>query len=268
MITKKFNSDYIITLSVIGCSLVLLAALTLALSKWSFKPTGNTYAIDISSSAGIRVHSGVRYAGAPIGTVTGIRPLTEDERRQSIDPKNAVRITINVDADMPNLREDSYATITSDTLLAEKFVNLDPGSLDKPVFAQGAILRGLPAGSFDELARSGTAVVGTVEQVLLELKEKHPDLPKKIGDLFEHTDQVVLKIDTLLANNEGSLDQLLKDLSVISKNLKVVSTYGKAAMGTVGQRPWRLIWGGESVKLPDEKEILKSSEPIPIKLGN
>lgn len=57
------------------------------------------------------------------------------------------------------------------------------------------------------------------------------------------------------------------DLKVVSQNLKVVSTHAKLITGTLGQRPWRVLFGGKDAvnELPDEQRILASDKPIPVK---
>ena len=64
---KKNLSDYLVALSVIACSIVLLAALTFALSGYRLKKPSRTLQIQYEDVTGIKVHSEVRYAGAPAG---------------------------------------------------------------------------------------------------------------------------------------------------------------------------------------------------------
>ncbi|HXM73720.1 MAG TPA: hypothetical protein VN904_00475, partial [Chthoniobacterales bacterium] len=66
---KKNLSDYIVALSVIACSIVLLGALTFALSGYRLKKPTRTLQIKYEDVTGIKVHSEVRYAGAPAGRV-------------------------------------------------------------------------------------------------------------------------------------------------------------------------------------------------------
>ena len=95
---KKNLSDYIVALTVILCSGVLLGAMTYALSGRHSNKSGRTVEIDYPDVTGIKLHSEVRYAGAAAGTVTGIRLLTfaEREAAQTEEQKrNAVRVTIS-----------------------------------------------------------------------------------------------------------------------------------------------------------------------------
>jgi len=46
-------------------------------------------------------------------------------------------------------------------------------------------------------------------------------------------------------------------------NLKVVTTYAKELVGTLAEKPNRVIFSGKPATLTPESEILKSSKPMP-----
>ena len=98
---KKNLSDYFVALAVIACSLVLLAALTFALSGYQLKKPTRTLRIDYLDVTGINLASQLRYAGAPAGHVIAIHALSQQERRASVNKDNnaanAVRVTVDVD---------------------------------------------------------------------------------------------------------------------------------------------------------------------------
>ena len=66
---KRTLSDYFVALFVIACSVVLLGALTFALSGRQLKKPTRTLQINYEDVTGIKVNSEVRYAGAPAGRV-------------------------------------------------------------------------------------------------------------------------------------------------------------------------------------------------------
>src|SRR6266850_1882898 len=107
---KRNLSDYIVALSVIVCSLVLLGALTLALSGYRLKKPARTLQIDYQDVTGIKLHSEVRYAGAPAGRVIAMRHLTAAERAKSATNRDAVVVTVSLDDKIPALPVDVVAT--------------------------------------------------------------------------------------------------------------------------------------------------------------
>jgi len=269
------TSDYLIAGSVITCSLVLLVAMTVALSGYRFTGTGRELKIDFTTVAGIRPNSQVRYAGKVIGSVMQTRFLTLDERRKH--PGAVVQVIAGLDSDAPTLYEGTSAQIVSDTILAEKFVDIIPTDISPDPkqqlkeLAANEEISGLGQVGFDELSREGYQTIEKVNFFLSDLRREYPDLPYKVGSLIDHsetmvrnTDDLVNELDDLISKSDPTMRATLKDLRVVIENLKVTSTYTKAFSHTVGERPWRVIWGGDPTVLPTEKEILDSDKPLPV----
>ena len=120
---RRNLSDYFVALSVIACSLVLLGALTFALSGYRLKKPTRTLQINYEDVTGIKVNSEVRYAGAPAGRVVAMRHLTAKERETSANKKDAVRVTVSLNDGIPPLPADVTATLSSDTMLSPKFIS-------------------------------------------------------------------------------------------------------------------------------------------------
>src|SRR5437773_12563450 len=93
---KRNFSDYLVALFVITCSVVLLGALTFALSGRQLKKPTRTLQINYEDVTGIKVNSEVRYAGAPAGRVIAMRDLTAQEREASANEKDAGRRTVRL----------------------------------------------------------------------------------------------------------------------------------------------------------------------------
>ncbi len=148
---KKNLSDYFVALTVVACSLVLLGALLFALSGWGGKKGGRSYEVDFPDVTGIRVHSQVRYAGAPAGSVAGIRLLSPEERAAAPEEQrgNAVRVTVQLADSVPPIARDTRVSLSSNTLLSEKFVAFSAGSATAPQLARGTVLQGAGATSLD-----------------------------------------------------------------------------------------------------------------------
>src|SRR5438045_1215535 len=135
---KRNLSDYIVALSVIICSAVLLAALTFALSGYRLKKPARTLQVDYEDVTGVKLHSEVRYAGAPAGRVIAMRHLSANERGASTNKRDAVRVTVSLDETIPPLPTDVTATLSSDTLLSPKFVALSAGTPGGQTLANNA----------------------------------------------------------------------------------------------------------------------------------
>lgn len=213
----KNRSDSVIAISVVLCSLVVLGALTFALSGW--RPTKSKHAIQIDypDVTGIREHSQVRYAGAPAGTVTNIRLLTDEERIASANA--AVRVTVELFDSVPPLPEDVRASLGSDSLLSEKFVALSAGSPDRPKLPNNALLRGAGSGGLDKLFDSVGPLVESVDSLVLQL-----------GKTLRGFDVVVDKTGDTIDTFHKGIGDALPRVSKLADSLKTTSDEATTAV--------------------------------------
>ena len=290
---KRNLSDYIVALAVVACSLVLLGALTIALSGYRLKKPERTLQINYEDVTGIKVHSEVRYAGAPAGRVIAMRHLSAAERGASENKKDAVRVTISLDEGIPPLPSDVIATLSSDTLLAPKFVALSAGTPGGKTLANNAAIEGHPAYGLEQITAAAGPLFENANRLLDNLNVTVTDLKGNLGQFMpkisplvdtaktdlDELQKVVMALDGVEKNantvlgtadkfvgtTDKQLQEQMKQLHVILLNLKVVTTHAKAITEALGEKPNRLIFSGKANKLTPEDEIIKSSKPLPAK---
>src|SRR6202163_312694 len=250
---KRNLSDYIVALAVVACSLVLLGALTIALSGYRLKKPERTLQINYEDVTGIKVHSEVRYAGAPAGRVIAMRHLSAAERGASENKKDAVRVTISLDEGIPPLPSDVIATLSSDTLLAPKFVALSAGTPGGETLANNAAIEGHPAYGLEQITAAAGPLFENANKLLDNLNVTVTGLKKDLGEftpklgpladslkldvdnlqnvitnldnLTKGADTVLGTADHFISTTDKQLQEQLKQLHVTLLNLKVVTTY-------------------------------------------
>jgi len=84
-----------------------------------------------------------------------------------------------------------------------------------------------------------------------------------LDNLTKGADAVLGTADHFITTTDKQLQEQLKQLHVTLLNLKVVTTYAKALVETLAEKPNRVIFSGKPAKLTPESEILKSSKPVP-----
>jgi ABC-type transporter Mla subunit MlaD len=283
---KRNLSDYIVALSVILTSLVLLGALTIALSGYHLKKPTRTLQINYEDVTGVKVNSELRYAGAPAGRVLAMRHLTAKERESSPNKRDAVRVTVSLDDGLPPLPADVVATLSSDTLLAPKFVALSAGTPGGNTLANNAAIEGHPAYGLDQITAAAGPLLDNLNVTIANLKSDLGQFTPKLGPLADSlkidvdnlqnviknldgvsrdADKVLGTADTFIGATDKQLQEQLKQLHVVLLNLKVVTTHAKALVETLAEKPNRLIFSGKPARLTPEAEILKSSKPLPAK---
>ena len=297
---KRNFSDYLVALAVIACSVVLLAALTIALSGYRLQKPSRTLQIDYEDVTGIKVHSEVRYAGAPAGRVIAMRHLSAAQRLAEPNKKDAVRVTIALDDSVPPLPSDIAASLASDTLLSPKFVALSAGTPGRKTLANNFTIEGQPGFGIDQITSAigpllananklvgnldGTVtnLNGTVTTVKTDLGLFLPKLSpladnvkvdlEDVQKVLQNLDGVENKAgtvfttaDTFIGSTDKQLQAQMKELHVILLNLKVLTTHAKALVDTLAEKPNRIIFSGKANKLTPEEQILKSHEALPAK---
>jgi len=288
---KRNLSDYLVALFVIACSVVLLAALTFALSGYRLKKPTRTLQINYEDVTGIKVNSEVRYAGAPAGRVIAMRHLTAKEREASANRRNAVRVTVSLDETIPPLPTDVTATLSSDTLLSPKFVALSAGTPGGETLANNAAIEGHPAYGIEQLTAAAGPLFDNANKLLNDLSVTVTGLKKDLGEFtpklgpladslkldVDNLQNVITNLDsvakgadtflttgnTFIKSTDKQLQEQLKQLHVTLLNLKVITTHAKALVDELAQKPNRVIFGGKPPNLTPEGEILKSSKPVP-----
>src|ERR1041385_2549769 len=252
---KKNLSDYVGAISVIVCSVVLLGALTIALSGFRLRKPTRTLQISYEDVTGIKVHSEVRYAGAPAGRVIAMRHLTPAERASSTNKRDAVRITISLDENVPALPADITATLSSDTLLAPKFVALSAGTPGGKTLANNASIEGHPAYGIEQITaaagplfENANRLLDTLTTTVTDLKGDLSDFMPKIsplldsvkvdvdelqgvakglGDIETQAGGLFTSANTFVGSTDKSLQEQMKELHVVLLNLKVITTHAK-----------------------------------------
>src|SRR5712691_11617105 len=288
---KRNLSDYFVALFVIACSVVLLGALTFALSGRQLKKPTRTLQINYEDVTGIKVNSEVRYAGAPAGRVIAMRHLSVQEREATENKKDAVRVTVSLDDGIPPLPADVTATLSSDTLLSPKFVALSAGTPGGETLANNAAIEGHPAYGLEQITAAAGPLFENANKLLNDLSVTVTGLKKDLGEFtpklgpladslkmdVDHLQNVITNLDgvtkgadtflstgnTFIKSTDKQLQEQLKQLHVTLLNLKVVTTYAKALLETLAQKPNRIIFSGKPATLTPESEIMKNSKPMP-----
>ncbi len=288
---KRNISDYIVALFVITCSIVLLAALTFALSGYRLKKPTRTLQINYEDVTGVKVNSEVRYAGAPAGRVIAMRHLTAQEREASANKKDAVTVTIGLNEGIPPLPVDVTATLSSDTMLSPKFVALSAGTPGGQTLPNNAEIEGHPSYGLEQITAAAgplfdnaNKLIDNLNLTVTGLKKDLDQFMPKLGPLADSlktdvdnlqnvlknvesmakdADKVFGSADLFVKSTDKQLQEQLKQLHVTLLNLKVVTTYAKELVETLAQKPNRVIFSGKPAILTPESEILKSSKPLP-----
>lgn len=216
---SKNWSQSIVALVVIGCSLLLLAALTFAISGLHFGKKGRTLEIEFKDATGVKLHSTVRYAGAHAGSVVAIRYLTPAERAEPGKRDFAVRVTIRLEDDVPPLASDTKASISSETILGEKFVALSVGSPDAKPLPDGSIIQGQSMSGIESMTQSLEKTAAAATDLLQKFSSDYPELLTNLTRLLLSGETLLSTTTNLVTDAQGAIADVRNTLKQVDQTV-------------------------------------------------
>lgn len=235
---KRNLSDYVVALSVILCSAILLAALTIALTGFRFKKPSRTLQIDFEDVTGVKLHSEVRYAGAPAGRVIAMQHLSREQRATETNKRNAVRVMVSLLDEIPPLPADVVATLSSDTMLSPSFVALSAGTPGGQTLANNAIIDGHPAYGIPQIAAAAGPLIDNANKLIDSLNATAGNLNTTVTSVRTNFDDFLPKISPMLDTAQTDLEELqriIKGLDDVEKNANDVLKNANGVFDNAGK---------------------------------
>ncbi|MBM4397216.1 MAG: MCE family protein, partial [Deltaproteobacteria bacterium] len=167
-------------------ALVLLIGFVLLLGDFRCGERADVV-IDYRNSGDLKVGAPVKVSGVTVGKVAAVelRGGRPDPLR---DGKPVfVRVTVRIDAAAhAMLHEDAGFLITTLGVLGERYVEIDPGSPDKPALAAGKVVDGVAPVRIEAIASEAGALVADIKEVLGENREDVRAIVKKTRGTVDH----------------------------------------------------------------------------------
>ena len=224
--------------------LVLLAGIFLIGSKKNmFSSTYNVYGV-FKNAGGLQVGNNVRFGGVNVGTVKGIRIISD----------TVVRVDMIIQTNKSEfIKNDAVASIGSDGLMGDKLLDIQPGSPNAPKLEAGGQMRtaepvdiGAIMNKFSTVADNATVITGALANMALQIKSGNgsisrllykDDLALGLQGTLDNTKALTASLHgltTQVQSGRGSMGELLYTNHLSSRLDSTVST-ANAAMGTIQQ---------------------------------
>lgn len=197
-------------------ALGMLAGFVIVMGGISFESTYTVY-VDFDNPGGLKAGAPVRISGVKVGRVTAV-----EFRGGKIDTKTRVReplirVVAQLDSDYKNaIFENSRWFVTTQGVLGELFLAVDPGTPDQPVLKDGAVVQGISPPRLDLLLSETYELLHQAYVGITENKQKisetfdglHRTL-KGSGDFFERNgpklDQMADNVESLTTDARQTL---------------------------------------------------------------
>ncbi|MCU0657099.1 MAG: MlaD family protein [Polyangiaceae bacterium] len=190
-------------------AVTILAAFVLIMGGLNFQPTYSVF-VDFDNPGGIQTGAPLKIAGVRIGNVSEIqfRGVVINPTTQRRDP--LVRLRVSVEKRYREaIRENASFYVTTQGVLGEQFLAVDPGSQDRPTLGDGAVVRGLDPPRLDMLLAEGYELLHTTIQAMRENR-------KDISEAFDGLRDTLKGTGHFFNTNRDRLDRIAANVEKIT----------------------------------------------------
>lgn len=203
-------------------AVVLLAGFILVMGGINFQPTFEI-SIGFDNPGGLQSGAPVKVAGVKVGKVTQMEFSggRSDQGTGERAPLVVARVAIEKRFQQ-SIHDNSVFYITTQGVLGEQFLAIEPGSNDRPVLEDGASVRGLDPPRLDRLIAESYDLLHTT---VAALREHRP----QIRDAFEGLGKTLRGTAAFFEHNQDRLDR-------IAENVEKMTEEGIAAVRSARER--------------------------------
>ncbi len=188
-------------------ALGLLAGFVVIMGGLSFEPTYSVF-VNFDNPGGLQSGAPVRIAGVKVGRVDQIQfrgGMVNEKTKQAEAP---IRIVTKIERRYQKaIHDNARFFVTSQGVLGELFLAVEPGSVDRPPLPEGAVVDGvspprldlLLAESYELLHRAYQSITKNDKQISETFDGLHDTL-KGTGDFFKTNGP---KLDSIVSNVES-----------------------------------------------------------------
>lgn len=181
-------------------AVVLLVGFILIMGGISFEPTYEII-VGFDNPGGLQSGAPVKIAGVKVGKVTTMRFNTDGEK---IDPETSALVYAHIQIEKQyaeSVHDNATFYITTQGVLGEQFLAIDPGSQDRPVLEDGSVVRGLDPPRLDRLIAESYDLLHTT---VIAIREHRP----QINQLFDDLGKTLNGTGTYFERNQDKLDHI------------------------------------------------------------
>lgn len=186
----------------------LLAAFILVMGGLNFQPTYSIF-VDFDNPGGLQSGAPVKIAGVKVGK------LGEIQFRGEVNPTTGKRdALVRIDARIEkryqkSIRENAIFYVTTQGVLGEQFLAVEPGSADRPDLPPGSVVKGLDPPRLDMLLAESYELLHSTVAAMRENREE-------ISEAFDGLRKTLRGTGEFMHRNQDRLDRIAENVEQIS----------------------------------------------------
>jgi phospholipid/cholesterol/gamma-HCH transport system substrate-binding protein len=179
----------------------------------SFEPA-MTVNVSFHNPGGLQTGAPVRISGVKVGRVSGIEFRGGKLDPATGRPEPVIRAVAEIEMRYRDaIRENSRWFVTSQGVLGEMFLAIEPGPPDKPVLRDGAVVQGISPPRLDLLLAESYELLHRAYVGITNNEQK-------IQETFDGLHRTLRASGTFFERNEPKLNSMVDDLSALSSEAR------------------------------------------------
>ena len=223
----------------IACGIVLFSVLIFTISNLEFFNKGHEIRVLFKFANGVEEGAPVRLAGVKVGEVEKVKIIYDYK-----DESPIVEVDLNIRKDV-RIRQDASVLVSTLGLLGEKYVEILPGTKEKPLLKDGDVIIGYNSVPLAKLSDLGYQIalkldrtIDALQDIFVKEDQKEDiettlrnlkDLSFNLNSLVLDTDETMKKINS----GRGTLGQLISEEELYDEFLAFVKD--------IKRNPWKLL---------------------------
>lgn len=190
-------------------AMVLLTGFVVVMGGINFQPTYAVF-VDFDNPGGVQVGAPVKIAGVKVGSVQEI------SFRGGLQPANPsakealVRLRVAIEQrHRQAIHTNAVFYVTTQGVLGEQFLAIDPGSQDQPVLAENSVTRGLDPPRLDMLLAEGYELLHTTIRAMRDNRQQ-------ISESFDGLHDTLQGTGKFFRNNGERLDRITENVEKLT----------------------------------------------------
>jgi len=256
-IEVKVGALILVALTILGAFMVIMGGL-------SFEPTYTIY-VDFENPGGLQTGAPVKVSGVKVGSIEEMQFRGGVVDEKTGNPVAPIRLVAAIEKRYQKaLPENSRFFVTSQGVLGEMFLAIQPGSKDKPPLQDGAVVSGVSPPRLDlllsesyELLHKAYVAINNNEDEIEETFDGLRHTLKGTGTFFknnqEKIDNIVTNVETLSEEANTTLKGA-REQYIDNPQIKRIFNNVERTSNTVDQNLGPLMKDGRLV-LADAKKL-------------
>jgi len=188
--------------------------------------------VDFDNPGNVQPGASVNVGSIRVGEVEGI-----EYWGQRLDPDTGrrpmIRMHVRIDSEVQEtIHEDALFYVTSQSVLGESIISIDPGDPDKPTLEDGAVVEGVDPPRLDLAFAMAYELLEGMTRLLRDNRED-------LGSLLSSAANMIRRADEFFAEHDDRLDRVMENIETATSQTNELLTVANDTMNGRVQRVLR-----------------------------